>query len=47
MASHICDILSKLEPENEELANLRNNCIQNYAEKLLQNKVYYITYSLY
>ena len=39
MAAHISDILSKLEPDNTELANLRNNCLSQYGENLLRNKV--------
>lgn len=38
MAAHISDILSKLEPDNTELANLRNNCLSQYGENLLRNK---------
>ena len=37
--AHSADLLSKLDYENEELLQLRDSFILNYAESMLGNKV--------
>ena len=36
---HNADLLSKLDPENDELSQLRDTFILNYAEAMLGDKV--------